>query len=110
MSSKIVSGSTSNVVTLRRVFGVVAAAGLAVTLAGCSSGGSSSNGGDPGARPLPAGMSCQSLRADLNRMDSQGAQSKVEAASQGKGSPEGKAVADRYNTLLNHYLGARCHV
>jgi hypothetical protein len=43
-------------------------------------------------------------------MDSQGAQSKVEAASQGKGSPEGKAVAERYNTLLNHYLGARCHV
>jgi hypothetical protein len=102
-------GSTSGVLTRRRIFGVLAAAGLAVTLAGCSSG-SSTNGGDPGARALPAGMSCQSLRADLNRMDSQGAQSKVEAASQGKGSPEAKAVADRYNTLLNHYLGARCHV
>jgi hypothetical protein len=87
-------------------FAIVGA--FAVGLSACSGGGSS--GGDPGARPLPSGMSCQSLRADLNKMDSQGAQSKVEAASQGKASPEAKAVADRYNTLLNHYLGARCHV
>lgn len=81
---------------------------LGATLAGCSGDGSSS-GGDPGARALPAGMSCQSLRGDLNKMDSQGAQSKVEAASQGKGTPEAKAVAARYNQLLNYYLGARCH-
>jgi hypothetical protein len=94
---------------LRGAVSVLAATGLALALVGCSSG-NSNNGGDPGARALPPGMSCQSLRADLNRMDSQGAQSKVEAASQGKGSAEGKAVADRYNTLLNHYLGARCHV
>jgi hypothetical protein len=100
--------STSSCVSVRRMFGGMAAVGLAMTLSACSSGGSTN--GDPGARALPAGMSCQSLRADLNRMDSQGAQSKVEAASQGKGSPDAKAVADRYNTLLNHYLGARCHV
>lgn len=84
------------------------AIGLAVAVAGCSSG--AATGGDPGAQTLPAGMSCQSLRGELNRMDSQGAQSKVEAASQGKGSPEARAVAGRYNQLLNHYLGARCHV
>jgi hypothetical protein len=101
-------GKKSNSVEARRLVGCMAF-GLAAALGGCSGGGSS-NGGDPGARPLPAGMSCQSLRADLNRMDSQGAQSKVEAVSQGKGSPDAKAVADRYNTLLNHYLGARCHV
>jgi hypothetical protein len=101
-------GSNSSCMNVRRVAGCVAAAVLAVALSGCSSSGSSN--GDPGARPLPAGMSCQSLRADLNKMDSQGAQSKVEAVTQGKGSAEAKAVADRYNTLLNHYLGARCHV
>jgi hypothetical protein len=101
-------GSTLSCVNARRMLGGLATISLALSVSGCSSGGSSN--GDPGARALPAGMSCQSLRADLNRMDSQGAQSKVEAASQGKGSPEGKAVADRYNTLLNHYLGARCHV
>lgn len=92
-----------------RGLGAITAIALAgAGLAGCSAGGST--GGDPGARALPAGMTCQSVRADLNKMDSQGAQSKVEAASQGKGSPEAKAVAARYNQLLNYYLGARCHV
>lgn len=101
------SQSNLNSVNWRNMLGM-AVGGLALALGGCAGGGNSN--GDPGARPLPAGMSCQSLRADLNRMDSQGAQSKVEAASQGKGSAEGKAVADRYNSLLNSYLGARCHV
>lgn len=91
---------------LGRGLGMVAMVGLLG--AGCSSG--SATGGDPGARALPPGTSCQSLRAELNKMDSQGAQSKVEAASQGKGSPESRAVASRYNQLLNDYLGARCHV
>jgi len=85
---------------------IVAAATL--MLAGCETSGSGP-GGDPGARPLPAGSSCQSLRAELNKMDSQGAQSKVERASRGKVDPATQAVADRYNALLNQYLGARCH-
>lgn len=93
---------------LSRIGNVIAGLLLAASLAGCSAGGAS--GGDPGAQALPSGMSCQSLRADLNKMDSQGAQSKVEAASQGKGSPEARATAGRYNQLLNYYLGARCHV
>lgn len=94
---------------MRRGIGaVMAVAMLGFGLGGCSSGGAT--GGDPGAQALPAGMTCQSIRADLNKMDSQGAQSKVEAASQGKGSPEAKAVAARYNQLLNYYLGGRCHV
>ena len=95
-------------VMTQRWVAVVAALGMGVALAGCSSGGAA--GGDPGARALPSGTSCQSLRGELNKMDSQGAQSKVEAASQGKGSPEARAVAGRYNQLLNDYLGARCHV
>ena len=82
-------------------------AALAFAMAGCEGGGPS--GGDPGARALPAGQSCQSIRAELNRMDSQGAQSKVERASSGKADAATKAVADRYNGLLNQYLGARCH-
>jgi hypothetical protein len=94
---------------LGRGLGLVAMIGLmGAGVAGCSSG--AATGGDPGARALPPGTSCQSLRAELNKMDSQGAQSKVEAASQGKGSPEARAVANRYNQLLNDYLGARCHV
>jgi hypothetical protein len=94
---------------LGRGMGLIALIGLVgAGVAGCSSG--SATGGDPGARALPPGTSCQSLRGELNKMDSQGAQSKVEAASQGKGSPEARAVANRYNQLLNDYLGARCHV
>lgn len=76
-------------------------------LAGCAE---TVGNGDPGALALPAGQTCQSVRAELDKMDRQGAQSKVEAASRGKVSADTKAVADRYNELLNQYLGARCHV
>jgi hypothetical protein len=80
---------------------------LSLSLAACET---TSSGGDPGARPLPPGATCQSIRAELNKMDSQGAQSKVQRASQGKVDAATQAVADRYNGLLNQYLGARCHV
>jgi hypothetical protein len=90
--------------TSTRLLLVIAMSGL---VAACSSSGD--GGGDPGARPLPPGASCQSIRAELNKMDSQGAQSKVERASRGKVDPATQAVADRYNQLLNQYLGARCH-
>ncbi len=85
---------------------VVMTAGV---LAGCAA--QSAPGGDPGARPLPPGYTCQSVRAELNKMDSQGVPAKVEAVSQGrKVSPADKAAADRYNQYLNYYLGGRCHV
>ena len=93
-----------------RTLSLLLAISSGLLLAGCESGGSGGFGGDPGARALPAGQTCQSLRGDLNRMDSQGAQSKVERATSGKASAADKAVADRYNQLLNQYLGARCHV
>lgn len=83
----------------------VACAGL--LLAGCAA---SNAGGDPGAMAMPAGQSCQSVRAELNRLDSKGTQSKVEAASRGQRlAPAAQADVDRYNQLLNLYLGARCH-
>jgi outer membrane murein-binding lipoprotein Lpp len=78
----------------------------ALALAGCETSGA---GGDPGAQALPLGASCQSLRAEINRMDAQGAQSKVERASRGRVDAATQAVADRYKQLLNQYLGARCH-
>lgn len=82
-----------------------------VLLGGCANEGSNNANGDPGARPLAAGQTCQSVRAELNKLDAKGAQSKVEAASQGKKLPPAQqAEVDRYNELLNQYLGARCHV
>lgn len=90
-----------------KIIAVLTVAVGSVALAGCET---SNASGDPGARALPAGASCQTIRADLNRMDSQGAQSTVEASTQGKRmTPAQQSVVERYNGLLNQYLGARCH-
>ena len=90
-------------------WGVVAALGLAM-LAGCAEGGGA-GGGDPGAIPLAAGQSCGSIRGELDKLDRKGTQAKVEAATAGKKlQPAAQADVDRYNSLLNQYLGARCHV
>lgn len=93
---------------------IAASVGFAVILtgvavSGCATG--NATGGDPGAIAMPAGQSCQSVRGELNRLDSKGTPSRVEAASRGSRlSPQHQADVDRYNQLLNLYLGARCHV
>jgi hypothetical protein len=90
------------------MFPAIAAVCCALALAGCANSGKSN--GDPGAKPLAAGQTCQSIKADLDRMVAGGVQSAVEAQSAGrKQSPNQKADADRYNSLLAQYLGARCH-
>jgi hypothetical protein len=67
--------------------------------------------GDPGAAPLAGGQTCQTIRTDLNRLDSKGVPALVERQNAGKKlSKSQKAQADLYNRLLNEYLGARCHV
>jgi hypothetical protein len=80
---------------------------LLVVVGGCAGG---AGGGDPSAQALPAGQSCQSVRAELGKLDAKGTRAKVEAASRGqKLSPQAQGEVDRYNELLNAYLGARCH-
>ena len=80
---------------------------IAVGLSGCAGAGA----GDPGARSLPTGQSCQTIRGELNRLDSKGVPSLVErSGSGGKLNPAQRAEVDQYNGLLNQYLGARCHV
>lgn len=93
-----------------RCAGVVAISVLAGLLAaGC--GGGPQAGGDPGARALPSGQSCQSVRSDMDRMLSRGVQPRVEAAQSGKKlPPQQQAEVDQYNRLLAQYLGARCHM
>ena len=82
---------------------------IGALLAGCASEGKTN--GDPGSIAMPAGYTCQSVRAELGRLDAKGTQPKVEAAQRGqKLSPQAQAEVDRYNELLNIYLGARCHV
>lgn len=86
----------------------LAAVGVVLGVAGCAGGAGS---GDPGAKPLPIGETCQSLRGQLDRLLSRGVQPKVEALSAGrKMAPKDKADAEAYNRILNQYLGARCHV
>lgn len=86
-----------------------AAIGLIALLAGCAAEGKP--GGDPGAKPLPPGMTCQSIRQQLNALDARGVPAKVEAVSAGrKVSDKDRADANQYNELLNYYLGGRCHV
>jgi hypothetical protein len=86
---------------------VLAAAGL--ILAGCAN--SNGVGGDPGPIPLAGGQSCGSIQQELNRLLGRGVQGSAERAASGKSlSPAARADVDRYNALLNQYLGARCHV
>jgi hypothetical protein len=94
----------------RDLAGLIAVLVLSAALQGCGGAGAGA-GGDPGARPLPVGQSCQSIRGELNKLDSRGVQAYVERASSGgKLSASQQADADNYNRLLGHYLGARCHV
>lgn len=93
---------------LRSYCGVMALGAIAL-LGGCAAEGAA--GGDPGARPLPPGMSCQSVREELNALDARGAAAKVEAVNSGRRVSESdRAVAQKYNTFLSYYLGGRCHV
>ena len=93
--------------TVSKIVQYLAVAAMAATLAGCADG---EGFGDPGALPLSSGQSCGTIRQELDLLDRKGTQGKVEAASQGKKlAPKDKADVDRYNTLLNQYLGARCH-
>lgn len=95
--------------TMLTTLRVLATALAVAALAGCANEGGYD--GDPGAAPLAAGQSCGSIRQELNRLDAKGTQSKVEASSQGKKlAPGAQQDVDRYNQLLNQYLGARCHV
>lgn len=90
--------------------GWLGVAALVAGLAGCADGGVGGNG-DPGAIPLASGQSCGNIQQELNRLLSKGVQGKVEAASAGKKlAPAAQQDVDRYNSLLNQYLGARCHV
>ncbi|MFN0218118.1 MAG: hypothetical protein ACKVP4_04790 [Hyphomicrobium sp.] len=92
---------------MRRLNGFLFAALAAAALQGCAS----ASGGDPGAKALPLGQSCQSIRGELNKLDSRGVPAQVERASSGKKlTPAQRVDVDNYNQLLNQYLGSRCHV
>jgi hypothetical protein len=97
-------GSTAR--SARRL--AVCALTLMQALAGCANGNAN---GDPGPSALSAGETCESIRANLTKMDRSGVPALVERQNAGKSmSAAQKGQADLYNKLLNEYLGARCHV
>lgn len=77
---------------------------LVAAIGGCAAGAASYAGN----KPLPSGYTCSSLQSELASMDARGARAKVERASAGSASARDRKVADRYNELLNYYLGAGC--
>jgi hypothetical protein len=82
---------------------------MALLLAACAD--NTNFGGDPGPIALPSGSNCGSIQQELNRLLGRGVQGSIEKQSSGKPvAPAAKADVDRYNSLLNQYLGARCHV
>ena len=96
-----------------RAFKAAAAGVLVLACAGCAAANSGGGGtpGDPGPTALADGETCDSIRANLNKLDSQGVPALIERENSGKKlSPGQKQQADLYNKLLNQYLGARCHV
>jgi hypothetical protein len=78
----------------------------AVALAGCSGG----SGQAPSAGFAAAG-DCKAAKAEMNRLIGQGVENDINAQASGRTlSPQAAARVDRYNTLLDSYLGAKCYV
>jgi len=104
-----VPGTRKNACAFKQMTKQTTAGFMALTLAGCASANTTS--GDPGPTALSGGETCQSIRSNLTRLDTQGVPALVERQTAGKKlSDKQKAQADLYNRLLNQYLGARCHV
>ena len=93
---------------LTRKLSIVAGMALvALVVAGCA--------GGPGAGPdgigLASGAGCKSIKRELNKYEARGIQYKSDAANRGaRLSAKQKVDVRRYNSLLNSYLGGKCHV
>ena len=79
---------------------------VAGALAGCAG---SANGGPMALTPASS-ASCKSMKVEMNRLLASGVQGSIEARQAGrKVSAASGQRADRYNALLNQYIGSRCH-
>ncbi len=79
-----------------------------VALAGCSA--QPTGPRDPGPVQLAQGETCATIRAELDGLDRKGAPGFYQLRDSGKKlSADQEAIVSSYDTLLNRYLGARCH-
>lgn len=82
---------------------------LAVAVSGCAS--TEAQVSTPVAAPVLTDRSCQSLRSEIMTREARGATRLIDRKNDGgKLSAREQAEIDTYNSLLNEYLGARCHL
>ena len=73
-------------------------------VAGCA------GGGGGGMQLASVGGNCSSLRKELAGLDRRGVPSIIEAKNSGKRVSSSKQkLINRYNSVLNSYLSAKCH-
>ena len=87
--------------------GLAFLAAIALSLAGCASSGSSGR--------VPVGFAgggdCQSVRGELRKLDGIGVPGQIQAKQAGQHvSSDTSARIDRYNYLLEQYLGNDCQL
>ncbi len=91
---------------MRTILAAAPAVVVALALSGC--------GGGPAQAPtsgFTGSGDCKSTKAELNTLVNQGVIGEIEAEANGrKLSTAAQARVERYNDLLNSYLGSRCHV
>ncbi len=80
---------------------------VGIAVAGCA--------GGPGAGPdgigLASGAGCKSLKREISKYEARGIHYKADAVNRGKRvSAKQRADVKRYNSLLDSYLGNKCHV
>ncbi|MCC0008522.1 MAG: hypothetical protein H6876_10440 [Hyphomicrobiaceae bacterium] len=81
----------------------------ALAVSGCAGEGASGGSG-PGAVARD-NASCRDARRELDQLDARGVPNLIEASNNGKKlSAKQQGEVDRYNRLLEIYLGSRCHL
>jgi len=87
---------------------------LAFALAAAVAAGGCAGGQEENAKARVSGTSaasCGALRQQLDKLDSKGVPSRIDAARAGKKlSASQQEDVDLYNRLLGDYLGNRCHL
>ena len=87
-----------------KLLNIAVCIGIGGLMAGCA------GGGGGGMQLASAGGSCGSLRKELAGLDRRGVPSIIEAKNNGKRvSASKQKLINRYNSILNSYLSAKCH-
>lgn len=85
---------------------VVAVLAMGLALTGCAS-----SGGGRQLVGFSSGGDCQSVRSELRKLDGMGVPGQIQASQSGQHvSAESRGRIDRYNHLLEEYLGNNCQL